>query len=687
MTRHASLARGLADSTNSETNSETNSAPNIGPDGAPTPEPGRPWRWYWNRLRVMEPLEWPHRAAGVLRRLEAAVLPGGAAIRVPRPQAQTEAPYRWLAGELQRGRTPTAADVQALIDEADGLVDGRWRRLDGGLADVGMPPQWLRSPPPVSGSGAEADPVREAIERHRHGPVVRLAEAWHLERQPRHLEALCSHLESWLDACPYPQGLAWASALDAGLRLLNWSMAWQLLGVGEPGGAALPEALRRRWIDSVYQHAAFVRRNRSRHSSANNHLLGELVGLVAAGRTWPLWPALVRWADTAAQALPGELLTQTHADGGSREQASRYQVFVFELMTAFVCMQRAGGHTDDGPLMLRLAAMARFSAALRDAGGRISHHGDADHATVLPLAAAEPARDVCGTQRLLALATRLGVAPELQALGANKARSTLPRSLADSGYYLLGSQFGSAEEVLMTLDAGTLGYLGIAAHGHADALSLRLSVGGDAVLVDRGTYTYNGDAAWRRYFRGTSAHNTVCVDGADQSGYGGPFLWLRKARCHLTAFDSHDDAGHVDAWHDGFRALADPVTHRRSVGWSGRDRRFEVDDTIAGSGPHVVVVAWHFAPDCQVALNDDTAVVHTAGGHKVHLRVQQAPAGGRWWLHHGADGGNTGNSHHGWHSPRFGVRVPAPSLLWRASVRAPCLIRTHIDIQNQRGDT
>src|SRR5205823_12200468 len=99
----------------------------------------------------------------------------------------------------------------------------------------------------------------------------------------------------------------------------------------------------------------------------------------------------------------------------------------------------------------------------------------------------------------------------------------------EGGYYILGRDFGGPREVKALVDAGPLGYLSIAAHGHADALAVTLSVGGEECLVDPGTYSYWQERKWRDYFRGTSAHNTVRIDGLDQSVPGGRFMWLKKA--------------------------------------------------------------------------------------------------------------------------------------------------------------
>ena len=96
------------------------------------------------------------------------------------------------------------------------------------------------------------------------------------------------------------------------------------------------------------------------------------------------------------------------------------------------------------------------------------------------------------------------------------------------------------EEVFCLADAGELGYLSIAAHGHADALSFTLAVGDEQLLVDPGTYTYHLDPEARAYFRGTRAHNTITLDGQDQSVAAGPFLWTHRARAAMQEWRVHE---------------------------------------------------------------------------------------------------------------------------------------------------
>jgi hypothetical protein len=176
-------------------------------------------------------------------------------------------------------------------------------------------------------------------------------------------------------------------------------------------------------------------------------------------------------------------------------------------------------------------------------------------------------------------------------------------SFPDGGYLLFGSNFGTRREIKGLLDCGPLGYLGIAAHGHADALALTLSVAGEPCLIDAGTYSYWQPKKWRDYFRGTSAHNTVRVDGLDQSESGGRFMWLRKARAAIERMPQSPQDFDFRGSHDGYRRLADPVRHVRNVRFDAATATLVVRDEVAARRPHKVELFWHFAPELNVRLS------------------------------------------------------------------------------------
>ncbi|MDT9110874.1 heparinase II/III domain-containing protein, partial [Escherichia coli] len=83
---------------------------------------------------------------------------------------------------------------------------------------------------------------------------------------------------------------------------------------------------------------------------------------------------------------------------------------------------------------------------------------------------------------------------------------------------------------------------------------------------------------WRDYFRGTSAHNTVRVDGEDQSVIGGNFMWLQKANACCDVWETTSTRDFFVGSHDGYLRLPDGVLHRRSIEFDKVRRQLRVAD-------------------------------------------------------------------------------------------------------------
>ena len=159
------------------------------------------------------------------------------------------------------------------------------------------------------------------------------------------------------------------------------------------------------------------------------------------------------------------------------------------------------------------------------------------------------------------------------------------------------------DEIWCRVDHGPHGFLSIAAHAHADALSIELRCGGVEVLVDPGTYTYQGEAAWRSYFRSTIGHNCLELAGKDQSIQGGPFLWTRAAG--RGRFDERPRRRAKAVWraaHEGYLRLSPGARHERTVTLDREARRVLVEDALDGAGEHGCRLAFHLGPavDCHL---------------------------------------------------------------------------------------
>ena len=212
-----------------------------------------------------------------------------------------------------------------------------------------------------------------------------------------------------------------------------------------------------------------------------------------------------------------------------------------------------------------------------------------------------------------------------------------------------------ASEIWVRCDGGPHGFLSIAAHGHADALSIEVRRGGVEILADPGTYCYHGEPEWRAYFKGTLGHNTLEVDGEDQARSGGPFMWLDQPESRVVETGAHSWQG----CHDGYRRLPDPVMHHRRVELEGES--VSVRDWIEARDAHAVTLAYHLGPEVDVALEHGVARLRWGSGAAALL----LPAELTWRVHRAET-----TPPLGWHSSGFGRKTPSNTLVGRG-VLAP----------------
>jgi hypothetical protein len=653
-------------------------------------------RWYVNRLSCMSRAEIGHRVhRAVANQAERWQLAGS--VSVPRPDL-ARTPLHWV-------QVAARVDTARYMAAADRIAAGRFDLFALRDVELGSPPRWNRDP----SSGIEApltfgksldyrDPgrvgdIKYLWELNRHLHLVTLAQAYALSGEARYFAALRTHLESWIASCPFRRGPNWSSALEAAIRLINWSVAWQLLGgahsplFADTGGSRF----RQSWLESVYRHAEFIRGHFSFHSSANNHLVGEAAGLFVAAVTWPHWPIAGEWRTEAKAILEREALLQNAPDGVNREQAVSYQQFVLDLLLQALLAGRANREEFPASFASRIEAMIEYLASIMDAGGNVPMIGDSDDALVVSLDPASPGSPyrshlaagalLFGRGDFKAKAGALddktrwlfgeGADAAFRALAADSTRLPARRTFPDGGYYILGCDFETGDEIRLVADAGPLGYLAIAAHGHADALAFTLSVGGEEFLIDPGTYAYHTHRTWREYFRGTSAHNTLRVDGKDQSQPGGNFMWLRKANAHCDLWASSDDEDVFEGTHDGYARLPDPVTHRRRITLDKRRRKVIVEDTLRMAGTHDVELYFHCSAQCLVESGPSGYALRR-GSRKLVLTLPHVP---------GATSRIYRGSHVpicGWISKRFDQKEPAPTIAWKARLAGDTVLRSEI---------
>ena len=606
----------------------------------------QPLAWYLNRLRTMSPGEVLWRAqsmardavdryripAGRFPTLAAAIAPGRRVDDPPGFRVTDVAVAEWAG----TARPLEQAWYARLRREADAAARHELTFFDLERVHLGDPIAWnyepkARKPTPLTFSPSidyrdyrEVGDCKLVWEPNRHHQLVVLGRAYRASGERRYAEAVVEQMTSWLDQSPFGRGMNWRSPLELGVRLINW--VWALDLIRESGLVA--GAFLDRVVHSSYLHAWEITRKLSRGTSGNNHLTGELAGVYIAATYFTPFAHRAEWRAMAADRLERQLAALAADDGGWGEHAVGYQLFVLQFFLAVGHAARAVGDDFSPDSWKRLERMLEFVAELIE-GGPLPRFGDADDGYVLDLGSrpGDPrgllatGAVLFGNSRLKAAAGRFeetarwllgsGAEARFNAVSTPAPGPLQSRAFPQSGYYLLQSGRADADDrISVFVDCAELGFGAIAAHGHADALSFTLRAFGQDVLVDPGTYDYFTYPAWRTYFRSTRAHNTIAIDGVDQSEMLGPFLWGARAEVRLVEWAPAADGGSLTAEHDGYERLPAPVRHRRRVALDGRERVVTVQDELWSSGAHDVEVCFHVSPE---------VAVESAGANKVSL--------------------------------------------------------------------
>lgn len=647
--------------------------------------------WYIARLRAMGPAEVRDRVQHqiVKQRWKSKQVRVGAPDPLVLP-ASVPAFSSVLPAGLADEVPPAAR--KALVDAADRLMDGHWELFGLERTDF-VEPDWfldaasgVRAPQETYAFSiphrdqAVVGNIKNVWEPSRHHHLTVLASAYWLTGDERYAERCAAHLRSWWKANPFLSGVHWTSGIEIGIRLISWTWVRRLLD----DWSGVTELFERNddCLRQLSHHQEFLAALYSTGSSANNHVVAEAAGLLVAATAFPWFPESDGWRAFATDLLTSEVGLQTFDSGINRELASEYHGLTLELALVGIAELDLAGRAVPAELWDPVVRMVDALAGVVDVRLHPARQGDGDDGLVLVVD--DPQANRWGS--ILATgAAVLGARPWWPAAPEADVRTVVlarvlrqpvttsarpavrPDGFGDAGIVLMRTTAGDRPEIWVRADDGPMGFLSIAAHGHADALALEVRHDGVDVIADPGTFCYHGDKEWRAYFRGTRSHATLEVDGVDQAVSGGPFLWTRKLKAVREEYSDNGTAVVWTASHDGYTRLDDPVTHRRTVRFDRAARALAVTDSVVSEVWHEGRLCWPLGPQVEVALSGSTATLTWNGG-RATLALDPALT---WTVHRGDS-----EPVDGWYSPGFGRKVPASIVVGTGRVGRGATLRT-----------
>ncbi len=461
------------------------------------------------------------------------------------------------------------------------------------------------------------------------------------------VDAVSHLLLQWIEKNPYGRGMNWTSSLELALRLMAWESCLTSLGKNnfDPQVIEVVEA-------SVVEHCLHLRQQPSLYSSANNHRVGELVGEMAAAAMFPDHSTLSSAAKKAWALLQIEARRQVTRDGICREQAYYYHAYTM------LYFKRAASYAKSlflavPPCFTDLTQKMQDALdAVTDEQGNWFEIGDRDD----------------------------GDLHALQPLQEEPQSVSVPARIGFFHYQDGGYAVWKTPAFHLLFRCGQFGYPSIAAHAHCDQLSVLLKMNNKDILTDSGTGSYHENETWRRYFRGTTAHNTIRVNDEDQAEYGGPFLWNTAPAGVISEALPAKVIGSTNAW----ICRLYPVTHQRSIEFDPENIDFlRVHDNLMPEShadhSRKYELIWNFGLGITVHSDETNSNIQKPSDvfyltiileHEPILRMTISLSDLSWCaIHHGDE-----SLPAGFYSRKLGERIPITQVritgnspAWRAS--------------------
>jgi uncharacterized heparinase superfamily protein len=432
-------------------------------------------------------------------------------------------------------------------------------------------------------------------------------------------------ISDWIAKNPPGTGDGW-EPYTLSLRIVNWIKFFL------QNDAAIQEE----WLQSLYTQALRLEKNVEYHILAN-HYLKNGVALRFAGQFFEGEDA-EDWLARGIKILRKELEEQFLLDGGHFERSPMYHsICVIDYLDVLNLIQNS-----------QTTIPAEETAQLRQG----------------VTASLNFLHDICLPDNAIPLFndSAFSIAPTPSQI-FDYARSVIgyeppgrPPGLviyeqSASGYYTCRN----GEDAII-IDCGAIGPDYQPGHAHCDTLSFELAINGRRVIVDCGVFDYEPSSE-RAYARSSKAHNTVVVDGEEQSEIWGVFRVARRARPIQACIEQQADGSvRFTGAHDGYARLAGRPIHKRSMSYDGQGS-WVIKDMLEGRGTHRMESYIHIHPDFEVVQSEAGIRVVEPNGSTMAIIEALGPSRMR--------------TEQGWYFPEFGLKRENHVIVFTCSGKIP----------------
>jgi len=473
----------------------------------------------------------------------------------------------------------------------------------------------------------EADrKVPRELSRFHH--LATLGKSYWYVNYNKYAREFVSEITDWIESNPPEFGINWQVTMDVAIRACNLILGFSFF----KDSREITNEFLLKFLKSLYQHSRHIMANLERGKIATNHYLSDIVGLVYIGVMFPEFKQAKKWREFGIKELIKEMKNQIYSDGVDFEASTCYHRLVLELFFFSTLLVVINDNNFDGvnyreitekifggDYTERLYRMFEFILYVLKPNGKMPQIGDNDSGRLHIFAN----REVLDMRYLLTLGAIFFEEPRFKIKefgfceeglwvfgkkGYDKWKRLLPTCLdeikskyfKESGIYVIRHK----RDYIIISNCPN-GQNGKGGHNHNDKLSFELSVEGQDIIVDPGTYVYTPDPEWRNKFRSTKYHNTIEVDGKEQNILGDNLFRMEgNSNVYLNEIKESKEVVDITLSHDGYKRLEGCVLHSRRFIYNKINRFLRIEDKVSGKGEHIISFNLHFSNEIKIKKTD-----------------------------------------------------------------------------------
>ncbi len=318
------------------------------------------------------------------------------------------------------------------------------------------------------------------INRFKYLPL--LAQAAYSSKEKKYANEVESRILSWIDDNPFGGSINWSSPLELAIRAISWTASLRILAA-----AGFDISKNEKITRSIWQHAAYLNAELSTDKIVrSNHLIGETVGLYILSSFFD-FPEAVFFRIRAKKILADSILKQTYPDGASRESSGWYHTFISDFADLALRTANTIGDTFDTEFIERFKLMQVYRNSIMLPDGDAVKYGDIDFGKAINL----PSK-----WKSMVFGENNFVVKERK--NYFETANHISAMLGKNYFFIRAGDFGWGGD-------------GFSSHAHDDFLAPILAMDGVNILVDPGTYVYNGAPEERNGERIASYHNGLII--------------------------------------------------------------------------------------------------------------------------------------------------------------------------------